>query len=203
MAFDFPASPAVNDIFAPVGGPTYRWNGTVWKVASAASILEEVAGMVAHFAMTTAPAGWLKANGAAVNLAVYTRLAPIYCGDANNATASWGFKCTNPANPTGSRSTAGTYIVVPDGRGEFLRGWADGGSVDSGRALWAYQGQMLQDHTHTILSPYNGGILADTVGGSGSFYYATNPVPSSGVAGASTGAETRPLNLAGLACIKY
>jgi hypothetical protein len=35
MAFDFPNSPALNDTYTPVGGPTYQWNGTVWlQVAS-------------------------------------------------------------------------------------------------------------------------------------------------------------------------
>lgn len=31
MAFDFPASPSVGQIYAPAGGPSYQWDGTVWK----------------------------------------------------------------------------------------------------------------------------------------------------------------------------
>jgi hypothetical protein len=34
MAYDFPASPSVGTIFAPAGGPSYQWDGTVWKTAS-------------------------------------------------------------------------------------------------------------------------------------------------------------------------
>ena len=31
MAYDFPASPAVGAVFTPSGGPTWQWDGTVWK----------------------------------------------------------------------------------------------------------------------------------------------------------------------------
>lgn len=39
-AFDFPATPTLNQIYAPVGGPSYTWNGTAWlftPIASAAT----------------------------------------------------------------------------------------------------------------------------------------------------------------------
>jgi hypothetical protein len=35
MSFQFPNSPAVNDSFTPVGGPTYTWDGLVWKMGVA------------------------------------------------------------------------------------------------------------------------------------------------------------------------
>jgi hypothetical protein len=35
MSFQFPNSPAVNDSFTPVGGPTYTWDGVAWKMAQA------------------------------------------------------------------------------------------------------------------------------------------------------------------------
>ena len=31
MSFNFPSSPALNDQYAPVGGPTYTWDGVAWK----------------------------------------------------------------------------------------------------------------------------------------------------------------------------
>jgi hypothetical protein len=31
MAFDFPTAPATGTLYAPSGGPTYRWDGTVWS----------------------------------------------------------------------------------------------------------------------------------------------------------------------------
>jgi hypothetical protein len=32
MPFDFPATPALDQIFTPVGGPTYKWSGSTWIV---------------------------------------------------------------------------------------------------------------------------------------------------------------------------
>ena len=140
-------------------------------------------GQVAFFACTTAPAGWMKANGAAVSIASYPELAArIYCGDANNATAAWGYKCTNPANPNGSRSTAGTYIVLPDLRGEGLRGWDDGRGVDSGRSLYAWQDQSYQAHNHGVSDPGHAHNISDP-GHTHNAFVDTSIGPSSMVSG--------------------
>lgn len=34
-AFDFPASPTLNQVYTPAGGPTYTWNGVAWVTISA------------------------------------------------------------------------------------------------------------------------------------------------------------------------
>ncbi|MBW9332444.1 hypothetical protein FEE59_02850 [Herbaspirillum sp. RU 5E] len=112
------------------------------------------AGMAGLFFSKVAPSGWLKANGAAVVSDSYADLTPaIYCGDAANATAAWGYRCTNPANPSGSRSTIGAYIVLPDARGEFLRGFDDGRGIDISRVLWALQAGALLSHAHGVSDP--------------------------------------------------
>ncbi|KAB7666336.1 phage tail protein [Plesiomonas shigelloides] len=58
----------------------------------------------------TPPTGWLKCNGAAFDKARYPKLAQAY--------------------PSG---------VLPDLRGEFIRGWDDGRGIDVGRALLSTQ----------------------------------------------------------------
>lgn len=58
----------------------------------------------------TAPGGWLKCNGAPFTASQYPKLALVY--------------------PT---------LVLPDLRGEFLRGWDDGRGVDGGRTLLSAQ----------------------------------------------------------------
>ncbi|QUT16274.1 phage tail protein [Rahnella inusitata] len=58
----------------------------------------------------TAPAGWLKCNGAAFDKAKYPKLALAY--------------------PSG---------LLPDLRGEFIRGWDDGRGIDSRRSLLSFQ----------------------------------------------------------------
>jgi len=164
-------------------------------------------GMTATFAMANPPSGWLAEDGSAVSVATYAALdAAIYCGSGNNATASWGYRCTNPANPNGSRSTSGTHIVLRDRRGEFERGWDNGRGIDSGRSLWAYQNatripEFRVDSGGVFLAAKNSPITESdgTVGGS---------VTRTTVTGTDNSTITqyqtvRPRNAAGLACIKY
>lgn len=120
-----------------------------------------LAGMIAAFMTTSAPTGWLKANGAAVSLTTYPNLINIYCGDGNNASADHGYRCTNPASPTSTRSTTGGYIVLPDARGEFLRGLDDGRGVDTSRSMWLRQTQAIQNHTHTVSDPAHSHTVSD------------------------------------------
>lgn len=155
----------------------------------------------------SAPAGCFKANGAAVAIATYGALdAAIYCGNTLNPTAAWGYRCTNPANPTGTRSTAGTHIVLPDARGEFLRGWIDDRTLspETGRNQFTLELDAFQDHVHQMSrsSSINlaGGGSSD-VYRSGSEYL--NGLAVATGAGYRTAAETRPRNLTPLICIRY
>lgn len=134
-------------------------------------------GAIQYFAMNTAPTGWLKANGAAVSRTTYANL----------------FSAIGIQYGAGDGSTT---FNLPDLRGEFLRGWDDGRGVDSGRAFGSAQGQAIQSHTHTTPSVV-------TINGGGSF---GNPAGSCTIesgTGATGGPETRPRNVALLACIKY
>lgn len=178
------------------------------------------------FYRSAAPTGFLKANGAAVSVSTYADLtAAIYCGDGNNAAAAWGYRCTDNLNPSTSRSTSGAYIVLPDERGEFMRGFDDGRGVDSGRSLWATQADQNKAHTHTAstgnsgnhshsidettqfnaqsggtsvlkkLTTSSGGATVDTTADGNHTHTVT--VNSDG------GAEARPRNVAALVCIRY
>lgn len=137
------------------------------------------AGLVAFFAMNSPQSGWLKANGAAISRTAYPNLyAAIgtYYGAGDGATT----------------------FNVPDLRGEFVRGWEDGKGTDPARVFGSAQADDFKSHVHT------GGM--DTMvnligGGSGGFVHLnTQPLPNTGATG---GTETRPRNVALLACIKY
>lgn len=148
------------------------------------------------------PGRWLRANGAAVSVASYADLtSAIYCGDANNASADWGFRCTNNSNPGGSRATNGAFIVLPDERGRFSRGWADNGGIDSGRSLWSYQDQAVQPHAHSFVA----GVLSlvGGVGFGGGGLYGNSVGTSSATQFWENGPETRPVNTPALVCIAY
>lgn len=95
--------------------------------------LDEI-GMVAYFAMPTPPPGWLKANGAAMSRTVYARLF-----------ARIGVT-HGPGNGTST-------FNLPDGRGEFMRGWDDGRGVDVSRVLGSAQAAANAAHIHAVTDP--------------------------------------------------
>lgn len=90
---------------------------------------DSMTGMVAAFAMSWAPAGWLKCNGAAVSRTTYARL----------------FSWLGTLYGAGDGSTT---FNLPDMRGLFPRAWDDGRGMDPGRALGVYQDISLQSHAH-------------------------------------------------------
>lgn len=139
-------------------------------------------GNVQYFAMTSAPTGYLKANGAAVSRSTYAAL----------------FAAIGVSFGAGDGSTT---FNLPDLRGEFIRGWDDGRGVDSGRSLGSLQGQAIQSHNHIWQDPLNysrtawaaDGLAMPTTGAGGGPGYTSS----------TGGTETRPRNVALLVCIKY
>ena len=140
------------------------------------------AGAVMAFAMNSAPAGWLSANGAAVSRSTYATL----------------FAAISTTYGAGDGSTT---FNVPDLRGYFVRGSGiNGDSVFSG-PFGAKQVDALKDHTHSYITNHRLGAFS-TPGGTGM----DDPVvlASTGVnAPNNGGTETRPKNIAMLYCIKF
>lgn len=138
-------------------------------------------GLVAFFARSAAPTGWLKANGAAISRTAYAELF------AAIGTTFGPGDGTNTFN-------------LPDMRGEFVRGWDDGRGIDAERALGSWQADEFKAHAHGTKFDNRNGIDGDAFykGGrywaDGSAGFDTNP---------AGGAETRPRNRALLACIKW
>ncbi len=148
-------------------------------------------GAVMHFAMTTPPTGWLKANGAAVSRTTYTAL----------------FAAIGTTFGAGDGSTT---FNLPDLRGEFVRGYDDGRGVDSGRAFGSSQADALQNITGTFsVSAGDSTHVSGAFSQSGSFAgNGREPQPNfiinfDASRVARTANETRPRNIALLACIKY
>lgn len=142
------------------------------------------AGVVATFARNSAPTGWLKANGAVVSRTTYATL----------------FAAIGTTFNTGGE--AGTDFRLPELRGEFIRGWDDARGIDSGRVFGSAQGQNIQSHFHTI---FTGTVSGGTQSGIMVSTGATDDVSgtrSKDVASV-TPTETRPRNVALLACIKF
>lgn len=147
-------------------------------------------GLIIYVPANAAPTGYLKANGALVSRTTYAALW-AYAQASGNLAASDGAWVAGQFSP----GDGSTTFRIPDGRGEFVRGWDDGRGVDSGRAIGTAQGDAVKAHTHT------GGVSGSagyTAGG------ATSAYVTPGAATGSTGdTETRSRNIAWLACIKY
>jgi microcystin-dependent protein len=135
------------------------------------------AGTIAFLGMPTAPSGWLKANGAAISRTTYADL----------------FSAIGTTFGSGDGSTT---FNLPDLRGEFPRGLDDGRGVDSGRALGSAQADEIKSHTH-----FGGNFYSN--GGYGAGWHTLKAYSDTHETTATGGAETRPRNIALLACIKY
>jgi microcystin-dependent protein len=144
------------------------------------------AGAVIHVAMNTAPTGYLKANGALVSRTTYAAL----------------FTAIGTTFGVGDGSTT---FALPDLRGEFIRGWADGRAVDTGRVFGSAQTDAFQGHFHSVSNVTPGSFGGGSGGNSSNFTVVqTGAAVTDGTNGTPrTAAETRPRNIALLACIKF
>ena len=143
-------------------------------------------GSVQHFAMNSAPVGWLVADGSAVSRTLYSDL----------------FGKIGTTYGVGDGSTT---FNLPDMRGMFARGWdAAGGTprgCDTGRVFGSTQQDALESHVHNLTlycAAYGSGSaragLSQPLGGATS---------CSGFVESTGGIETRPMNVAMLPCIKW
>ena len=148
-----------------------------WTLSLSASSGGVPVGSVIYVANNMPPSGYIKANGATISRIAYADL----------------FNAIGTIFGSGDGSTT---FKIPDLRGEFVRGWDDSRAVDSGRVFGSSQAGSVESHTHGYATPaYNANLFA-----SGSTYAGSG---SSGATNAYGGAETRPRNVALLACIKY
>ncbi|RBO85905.1 phage tail protein [Marinomonas aquiplantarum] len=146
-------------------------------LAQAKEFVGDFIGSIHFFASSSAPVGFIKANGAAISRTTYAAL----------------------FSKIGTRYGAGngsSTFNVPDLRGEFVRGWDEGRGVDSGRGFGSWQADEFRSHTHNFTRENaRGGGSAGSEDGSSSFY--TTKTAAAG------GNETRPRNIALAAYIKY
>jgi hypothetical protein len=173
-----PAAPT-----ATAGTNTTQLATTAFVSSAVGSITTTPAGAVDYFAMSTAPTGYIKANGAAISRSTYSALF-----------AAIG---TTFGNGNGS-----TTFNVPDLRGEFLRGWDDSRGVDSGRGFGSAQAATA--FTDII---YQAAKIESIINPDTTSAYSTPPGNNgAGMAGYTRNGTyyyVRPRNIALLACIKF
>lgn len=142
---------------------------SVWKKhAFEGEIGECPVGSAIPWPQATAPAGYLVCNGQSFNKTTYPLLAKAY--------------------PSG---------VLPDLRGEFLRGLDAGRGVDSGRAVLSAQGDAFRAHNHSVIGEDSGSGTAYFGRGNGS-----RRTISKDAMNLEGGTETRPRNIAFLYIVR-
>jgi microcystin-dependent protein len=174
------------NLFEIINGNIYV-NGVLWNPVSP--------GTVIYSAASTAPDGYLIADGSAVSRSTYSAL----------------FSAINTTYGSGNGTTT---FNLPDLRGTFIRGLDRGKGLDSGRTLGSYQDDGVgplgindPGHAHMQTGSKIQNFWAG-VDNSSAFQarerntFLTEPAYT-GVSVSGTISETRPKNYALLACIKY
>ena len=176
-----------------IGTSSIVLDGNANTISGVTSITDSSGGYLSHppgtiifHSASTAPSGYIKANGAIISRSAYSAL-------------------FNTLGTTYGAGDGSTTFQIPDMRGQFPRGFDDGAGVDSGRTFGTSQSDAIVSHSHPISVP--------TVGSSGgddasvprwsaktSIVYAA---PTANTSNNSGSTETRPKNIALLACIKY
>lgn len=198
-------------------------------------------GQMSHFLRSTAPAGWVEGGGTIGNASsgATTR---AHADTASLFALAWALNAADAAIYTsaGAPSTRGANaaadfaankrIALPDGRGEWLRGWDNGRSINTGRRLGSYEAEMVGPHPHNLnMDPMAGHAHTLTAHGTSrrgangtntgtSFYGSSGDSQSGGVASKATnsisagtpsgtaannsGTENRVRGIAGLFCYK-
>jgi hypothetical protein len=154
-------------------------NVTLAKLVTAVQNALVPAGAVQAFAMNSAPAGWLAADGSNVNRTTYAAL----------------FSAIGTTYGAGDGSTT---FALPDLRGYFVRGSGTNSDGTASGAFGVKQADELKSHTHSGSFLLSSGPL--NLGGTGASILAPLTV---GSVTATGGTETRPANIAMLYCIKF
>jgi microcystin-dependent protein len=147
------------------------------------------AGAVQAFAMNSAPAGWLAADGTAVSRSTYAAL----------------FAAISTTYGAGDGSTT---FALPDLRGIFVRG-SGSQTIDGitySKTFAAKETDAFQGHIHSLTAMMGAAVFGAT--GGGNIFQGVTSNTSGPVSDGSNGtprltSETRPANIALLYCIKF
>jgi len=166
---------------------TLGTDGLVYTSKSALQSIVGVTGSITWIAGNAVPAGYLAADGASVSSASYPELYAVigltYGGD-------------------------GSVFSLPDLRGKFIRGFDNTYNLDPNRVFGSYQPDGIKaSGLYGASKMYYSGASATGEFSWGGGYGELNSVATQGEYGSQiwlgTAADTHPMNLSLLACIKY
>jgi len=223
----FSTASDTDDSTLEVSGNKFRVKDSGVTLAKLVTAVQQAllpVGAVQAFARSTAPAGWLSANGNTIGSASsgatnasadYSALFAVLWDNWSNTDLpildSAGAASTRGASASADFS-ANKRLPLPDLRGIFVRG--SGSQTISGvtynKTFSAKEGDAFQNFTGTITTAIDllGGTGAFAAGSAGSSLRPTGTATTRGVTFdpstvARTSTETRPANIALLYCIKF
>lgn len=175
-------------------------DGSVTQAKLSSNVILIPTGMIAPFAMSTAPTGWLECDGSAVSRTTYAAL----------------FTALSTTHGVGDGSTT---FNIPDLRGEFIRGWDNGKGTDSSRTFASSQTDGIPrlygkfgDHHTGRLNSYDYTGFTNPFIEEGSTSYRSTIESASGSGGQFIGFDSsriitatddvRPRNIAMMYCVK-
>jgi microcystin-dependent protein len=102
MAIDFPNSPTSGQTFTS-GSTTWVWNGTAWNLQTTTAVSNDSmpVGSIMWFAGSSAPTGWILANGAIYANSTYPNLSSVI-GNTYGGTVGTSFAVPSVASTTGA-----------------------------------------------------------------------------------------------------
>jgi microcystin-dependent protein len=156
-------------------------NVTLAKLVTAVQQALLPAGAVQAFAMNSAPAGWLAADGSNVSRSTYASL----------------FSAISTTYGAGDGSTT---FALPDLRGYFVRGSGTNSDATAAGTFGAKQADAFKEHAHTLTNILAYNVNASVGTGGTAALVSTSLAGSTNLQG---GTETRPKNIAMLYCIKF
>lgn len=199
---------------------------SIQAIVSAAAESAVQTGTVAFHRRSTAPAGWVALAGGTIGSASSgataranddtAALFELIWTESDNTAAPIQTSAGAPATRGASAEAdfaAGKRLPLDDSRGEFLRGLDGGRGVDASRVLGSSQAGDIQSHAHTATTNEAAAGVQFAASGIavGNTVYEGNPMYLDSAAAAHShpvsvtatgGSETRPRNIALLACIK-
>jgi microcystin-dependent protein len=218
-------------------------NSSGSEIISSSGLIESptFVGMIASFAMSSAPTGWLVCNGAAYANADYSDLytaigsqwvtawtnsESITTGDYRKnssgviyiATSTGTTSGTDVGDDVGVTWSASSNFLVPDLRGEFLRGVDSGRGLDSNRVFASTVSDNVKQFQGWVEAPAYADYSSCFKAADGTIFTLSTQVTYGPTYDSSTtqgprytratmtigsGSETYPKNVAILYCIKY
>lgn len=181
------------------------------QAAAIAAVPIPPTGLVSHFMLAAAPAGWVAADGNTIgSVASGSTRANSDTQALFNALWAMPAAIAPVLTSAGGASTRGASaaadwaadkrMTVPDLRNDFIRG------SSATNVLGVRQTDTFKDHNHnTALSGYQEGLRADIPAGGAIVVFSGTTVPmqtSTARTPNNGGLETRPRNVPLLACVK-